>query len=64
MNISWEKSDKQWPNPITGKMEGTYEMVDNNPGEHWYDSVGHRLHEERIQEGLELFGKHFRSLWD
>jgi hypothetical protein len=39
-------------------------MVDENPGEHWYDIVGHQLHEERIQEGLELFGKHLRDLWD
>lgn len=64
IDIAWEKTDKQYPNPTTGKMEGTWHMVDKNPGEHWYDSVGHQLHEERIQEGLELFGKHFRSLWD
>jgi len=60
----WVKTDKTFPNPITGKMEATYQMVDKNPDEHWYDHVGHQLHEERIQEGLELFGKHFRSLWD
>lgn len=64
IDIAWEKTDKQYPNPTTGKMESTYKMVDKNPGDHWYDSVGHQLHEERIQEGLELFGKHFRSLWD
>jgi hypothetical protein len=45
-------------------VEKAYEMVDENPGEHWYDHIGHELHEERIQEGLELFGKYFRSLWD
>jgi hypothetical protein len=39
-------------------------MVDKNPGAHWYDAEGHLLHEERIQEGLELFGKYYRSLWD
>lgn len=58
------KSDKQYPNPVTGKMEDTFNMVDKNPGAHWYDHVGHRLHEERIQEGLELFGKYYRALWD
>lgn len=58
------KSDKQFPNPITGKMEDTYQMVDKNPNDHWYDVEGHQLHEERIQEGLELFGKYFRALWD
>lgn len=58
------KSDKQYPNPVTGKMENTYQMVDKNPNDHWYDHVGHMLHEERIQEGLELFGKYYRALWD
>ena len=60
----WVKTEKTYPNPITGKIEETYQMVDKNPDEHWYDHVGHRLHEERIQEGLELFGKYYRSLWD
>jgi hypothetical protein len=60
----WVETDKLYPNPITGKMEATYQMVDKNPDEHWYDSVGHRLHEERMQEGFELFGKYFRNLWD
>ena len=58
------KSDKQYPNPISGKMENTFRMVDKNPNQHWYDHVGHQLHEERIQEGLELFGKYYRNLWD
>lgn len=60
----WVKTEKLFPNPVTGKDEATWQMVDKNPNEHWYDHVGHRLHEERIQEGLELFGKHYRSLWD
>jgi len=62
--FDWVKSDKTYPNPITGKIEPTYQMVDKNPSEHWYDYVGHQKHEERIQEGLELFGKYYRSLWD
>lgn len=61
--FDWVKTDKQYPNPISGKMEDTYQMVDKNPDEHWYDFEGHQLHEERIQEGLELFGKYFRALW-
>jgi len=60
----WKETDDLYPNPVTGKMEPTYQMIDKNPGEHWYDHVGHKLHEERMQEGFELFGKHFRSLWD
>ena len=62
--FDWVKTDKLYPNPITGKMEATYQMIDKNPDEHWYDHVGHKMHEDRIQEGLELFGKYFCALWD
>lgn len=60
----WVKTDDQYMNPINGKTEDTFQMIDKNPGEHWYDSVGHLEHEKRIQEGLELFGKYYRHLWD
>ena len=60
----WVKTDKLYPNPVTGVMEATYIMVDKNPTEHWYDHVGHMKHDERVQEGLELFGKYFRNMWD
>lgn len=58
------QGDKTYSNPVTGKQENLYHMVDKNPGKHWYDHVGHMLHEERIQEGLDLFGKYYRALWD
>lgn len=65
MDIGWEKiPDKLFSNPLSGKTEPLYHMVDKNPNEHWYDHVGHRLHEDRIQEGLDLFGRYFRNLWD
>jgi hypothetical protein len=60
----WVITDHTFPNPVTGVQEPTYQMVDKNPDEHWYDHVGHKLHEDRIQEGLELFGKYYRNLWD
>lgn len=62
--FDWIKTDKQYPNPITGKMEDTFQMVDKNPDEHWYDVEGAQLHEKRMQEGFELFGKYYRALWD
>ena len=62
MKIGWK--DIEITNPTTGTVSNAYEMIDENPGEHWYDHVGHALHEERIQEGLELFGKYYRNLWD
>ena len=46
----WKKTDQLYPNPISGKMEATYQMLDKNPSEHWYDFVGHQKHEERIQD--------------
>lgn len=64
MEMDWIKTDQEFQNPITGKLEKTYQMVDKNPNDHWYDFEGHQLHDERIQEGLELFGKYFRTLWD
>jgi hypothetical protein len=51
-------------NPVTGKMEVMHQMVDTNPDEHWYDSVGVQLHQDRIQEGLDLFAKYYMNLWD
>ena len=43
---------------------GLSTMIDENPGDHWYDHVGHLLHHDRIQEGLDLFGRYYRNLWD
>jgi uncharacterized UPF0160 family protein len=57
------ESDKTYPNPVTGKIEKTFQMINKNP-DCWYDHVGHQKHEERIQEGLDLFGQYFRNLWD
>jgi hypothetical protein len=63
-DYAWQKSDTTFPNPITGKVENTFEMVDKNPTGHFTDIEGMRMHEDRIQEGLALFGKYYRSLWD
>lgn len=46
------------------QSDGMYRMIDKNPDDHWYDSVGHQMYEDRIKEGLELFGKYYKSLWD
>lgn len=60
----WVKTDEKITNPLNGKPEETFQMVDKNPGEHWTDFEGMRLHNERIQEGLDLFGKYYQHLWD
>lgn len=41
-----------------------YYRLDRGPNDtHVFDAEGWKKHDEKIQEGLELFGKHFRSLW-
>jgi len=63
MDISWEPSESHL-NPVSGKQEEFTQMVDKNPENHWYDSIGQQEHELRIQEGIDLFAKYFRNLWD
>jgi len=63
-NYEWVETDTSMINPISGKLERVTELVDKNPSEHWYDLNGHNMHEDRIQEGIDLFAKYFRSLWD
>lgn len=63
-DYDFEESSTTYLNPITGKTEKTYQLVDKNPDEHWFDHEGSQLHEQRMQEGFELFGKYYRALWD
>jgi len=58
------KINKTMVNPITGKTEELYELVDPTPSSHYFDADGYTMYHNRIQEGLELFGKYYRSLWD
>jgi hypothetical protein len=64
MEMDWVESEHTYTDPVTGKTEKTYQMVDKNPGEHWYDQIGNQEHDKRVQEGLDLFSKYFRNLWD
>lgn len=60
----FKKLEKTMLNPITNKDETLSEMIDTNPDEHWFDVDGYELHNQRIQEGIDLFAKYYRSLWD
>lgn len=62
-DYEWIKTDKQFANPITGKMEDTFQIVDKSKNS-WFDHVGLQLHMERIQEGIDLFAKYYFNLWD
>lgn len=44
--------------------DGEFRRMDKGPNDTFkVDSEGLELHEKKIQEGLELFGKYFRNLW-
>jgi hypothetical protein len=43
---------------------GMTEMVKGANDTHHFDSKGHLAHSKRIDNGLLLFGKYFRNLWD
>ena len=60
----WVKTDKTYPNPITGKEEATYQMADGPNHTYKCDYDGMRVVEERIQNGFRLFGKYYQGLWD
>lgn len=45
--------------------EGEFNRMDNGPNHTFHiDFEGRKKYDERIQRGLSLFGKYYRSLWD
>ena len=70
---SWEaqyftgKSDIVWVPSKELDAKGkplTYEMKRGPKDTHKWDKKGWTKHNERINNGLRLFGKYFRALWD
>jgi len=55
------KTEKEYPNPVTGEMESTYQL---NPGTRKCDWDGLKAEQERIANGFRLFGKYYQALWD
>jgi hypothetical protein len=63
-DTSWVKTEKTYPNPVTGKEEATYEIL-RGPNDTWkVDREGLEKHQKRITNGLRLFGKYYQGLWD
>lgn len=60
----WEKLEETYLNPVTGKQEGLTRMVEGPNHTYKCDYDGMKKVEERIQNGLVLFGKYYRALWD
>ena len=63
MEWDWEESEEIITSPLTGGTCKSFKLIDLNPDDHWLDMEGLDLHEKRIQEGLDLFGKYYRNLW-
>jgi hypothetical protein len=75
----WDANcEKRWE-WVLGEIEWTFEQLvdqekenqffsggwfDKNGGEVKIDSAGLKAYHDRVQNGLILFGKHFRNLWD
>jgi hypothetical protein len=55
------KSDLEYPNPVTGEMESTFQL---NSGTRKCDWDGLKKEQERIANGFRLFGKYYQALWD
>lgn len=62
-DVYWEKTGEFHENPITGKMEELSEMKRGPNDTSHFDADGYRAHSDRIDNGLRLFGKYFRALW-
>lgn len=63
-DIYWEKIEEFDKNPATGEVEQLSIMKRGPNDTSHFDAEGHRAHSDRIDLGLRLFGKYFRSLWD
>lgn len=56
-------SGQEKSNPKSKKLEnGCYEIIFD--GENIYDLEAEKAHYEKVQEGLDLFAKYFRNLWN
>jgi hypothetical protein len=53
-----------WSFEELNKDDWERQYFEENPDEMKWDKDGWTKHNERIQNGLTLFGKYFRNLWD
>ena len=72
-NAAWDLGHKQW-HEIMDKMVWSFEQVVNRDrdsqfhgkknGKRNFDINGYKAYYEKVQEGLDLFGKYYMNLWD
>ena len=63
-DISFVETDQTIFNPFSNKQEKTYEMVTGPNDTFAVDEDGLQQHQQRIANGLRLFGKYYSNLWD
>lgn len=61
--MKFDEIEETHYNPITKQQEKLYQLRPVDPDKYWMDHEGLAMHEERIQEGIDLFAKYYRSLW-
>ncbi len=64
----WDKNTKDcngWIEALK-KMESAMDLMIEHNSEKYFNKTQEQILEEekKIKEGMDLFGKHFRSLWD
>jgi XTP/dITP diphosphohydrolase len=57
-----EKTEQEYHNPVTDKMEKVY--TTKFAGNRSCDWEGLKREQDRIQNGFRLFGKYYQNLWD
>ena len=66
-NVDWEKQYESGESDFTWEKIANTDLIEMKHGPNHtyvYDSEGARKHSERMQEGFDLFGKYYKSLWD
>ena len=64
LDIRWKKTGKTFFNDITQREESVSEMIHGPNNTYKIDMEGMQKHQDRISNGLRLFGKYYQSLWD
>lgn len=64
IDMKWLKTDRTYPNTVTGEEEATYQMIKGPKDTYKFDQEGYDKHLARMQNGFRLFGKYYMHLWD
>jgi hypothetical protein len=62
-DLIWKPVDKDG-NEVPKEEAKLYQMEKGPNDTHEWDMEGHNKHSKRIDNGLRLFGKYYRGLWD